>query len=54
MFNKGSGEYNHHMSVYGDPFGNWPYSNFLTHTAYNLTGYYQYAPAQTDDSLKKL
>jgi alpha-L-fucosidase len=25
-----------------------------THTAYNFTGYYQYAPAQTDASLKKL
>ncbi|MDP4179717.1 MAG: alpha-L-fucosidase [Bacillota bacterium] len=25
-----------------------------THTAWNFTGYYQYAPAQTDPSLKKL
>ena len=146
MYNKGgnSAEYQHHMSTYGDPFGNWPFNNFLTgandksgklaifapkqvadggnwdpdawaqlfvdsgarfagpvaehhdgfsmwdstvnpwnsvaygpklnlgkiqadamrrhglkllmsqHTAYNFTGYYQYAPAQTDPKLQQL
>jgi alpha-L-fucosidase len=146
MYNKGgnSAEYQHHMSTYGDPFGSWPFNNFLTgandksgkltifapkqvadggswdpdawaqlfvdsgarfagpvaehhdgfsmwdskvnpwnsvaygpklnlakiqadamrraglkllmsqHTAYNFTGYYQYAPAQTDTKLQQL
>jgi len=144
MFHSGSPEYNHHLATFGDPYGNWPYHNFLngandkagtftkfapklksdggnfdpnewaqlfldagakmagpvaehhdgfsmwkstcnewnsvskgpgldlaaqfaaayrakglkflvsTHTAYNFTGYYQYVPAQTDPSLKKL
>jgi alpha-L-fucosidase len=29
MYNKGSAEYNHQTSVYGDPFANFPYDKFL-------------------------
>jgi alpha-L-fucosidase len=32
MYNKSgnSSEYQHHLSTFGDPFGNWPYDKFLT------------------------
>jgi alpha-L-fucosidase len=30
MYSKGGGVYNHHMSTYGDPYGDFPYDKFLT------------------------
>jgi alpha-L-fucosidase len=30
MYSKGGGVYNHHMSTYGDPYGDFPYNKFLT------------------------
>jgi alpha-L-fucosidase len=30
MYTKGGGVYDHHMSVFGDPFSDWPYNKFLT------------------------
>ena len=29
MYNRGSWEYNNHVSKYGDPFGDWQYHNFI-------------------------
>lgn len=49
MFNKGSNEYNHHMSVYGDPLGNWPYSNFLTGANDKSGKLAKFAPQQVAD-----
>jgi len=49
MFNKGSGEYNHHMSVYGDPLGNWPYDKFLTGANDKSGKLAKFAPKQVAD-----
>ena len=44
MFNSGSAAYNHHMSVYGDPKGNWPYHNFINGANDKNGVFTQFAP----------
>ena len=46
MYNKAgnSAEYQHHMSVYGDPFGNWPYNNFMSGANDKNGNFVQFAP----------
>jgi alpha-L-fucosidase len=52
MYKTGSGEYNHHQSVFGDPFSNWPYHNFIN-GANNKSGQWtQFAPKLTSDGGK--
>jgi alpha-L-fucosidase len=47
MYHSGSSEYNHHLSVYGDPYSSWPYHNFIN-GAYNKSGNWtQFAPKLT-------
>jgi alpha-L-fucosidase len=47
MYISGSGEYNHHLSVFGDPYSNWPYHNFIN-GANNKAGQFQkFAPKLT-------
>jgi alpha-L-fucosidase len=44
MYNNGSGEYNHHVATYGDPYTSWPYHNFIN-GANNRSGVFtQFAP----------
>jgi len=44
MYHSGSSEYNHHLSVYGDAYSNWPYHNFIN-GAYDKSGNWtQFAP----------
>jgi alpha-L-fucosidase len=51
MYDKGdnSAEYQHHMSTYGDPFGNWPYNNFLTGANDKSGKFTIFAPKQVAD-----
>jgi alpha-L-fucosidase len=51
MYNKGgnSAEYQHHMSTYGDPFGNWPYNNFLSGANDKSGKFTQFAPKLVSD-----
>ncbi len=44
MYNNGSNEYNHHMSTYGDPKGNWPYHNFINGANDKSGKFTQFAP----------
>ena len=44
MYNTGSGEYNHHTSVFGDPKGNWPYHNFINGANDKSGKWTQFAP----------
>lgn len=47
MYISGSGEYNHHLSVFGDPYSNWPYHNFIN-GANNKSGQWtEFAPKLT-------
>ncbi len=44
MYRNGSAEYNHHLAVFGDPYSNWPYHNFIE-GAYDRSGRWnQFAP----------
>jgi alpha-L-fucosidase len=44
MYNSGNNDYNHHLSVYGDPYSSWPYHNFIN-GANNKAGVFtQFAP----------
>ena len=51
MYNKGgnSAEYQHHMATYGDPFGSWPYNNFLTGANDKSGKLAMFAPKQVAD-----
>ena len=46
MYNKAgsSAEYNHHLSVYGDPFGQWPFNDFLSGANDKSGKFVQFAP----------
>jgi alpha-L-fucosidase len=46
MYNRdgNSGEYQHHMQVFGDPFGNWPYHNFINGANNKAGQWTQFAP----------
>jgi alpha-L-fucosidase len=44
MYNRSSGEYNNHMSKYGDPFGNWQYHNFINGANDKNGVFTQFAP----------
>jgi alpha-L-fucosidase len=47
MYNRGSNEYNHHLSVYGDPYANWPYHNFINGASNKSGQWTQFAPKLT-------
>ena len=51
MYNKAgnSAEYNHQLSVYGDPFGNWPYNNFMSGANDKQGHFVQFAPKLVSD-----
>jgi len=51
MYNKAgnSAEYNHHLSVYGDPFGNWPFNDFLSGANDKNGKFVQFAPKLVSD-----
>jgi alpha-L-fucosidase len=51
MYNKSgnSSEYQHHMSTFGDPFGDWPYDKFLTGANDKSGKLAQFAPKLKSD-----
>jgi hypothetical protein len=44
MFHSGSAEYNHHLATFGDPYGNWPYHNFLNGANDKAGAFTKFAP----------
>ena len=44
MFNKSDNAYNHHLSVYGDPFSTWGYDKFITGANDKTGQFVQFAP----------
>jgi alpha-L-fucosidase len=47
MYQSGSGEYNHHVATFGDPYSNWPYHNFINGANNKAGQFTQFAPKLT-------
>lgn len=52
MYNKGNNDYNHHLATFGDPYGNWPYHNFINGGSDKNGTFRQFAPKLKSDGGK--